>query len=123
MKNNSLILVVVIVLVLGGGYLYLTNQKQVIQPTPKEFSMTAKRWAFEPSEIRVKEGDTARLKVKSIDVTHGFSLPDFNVDEKLEPGKEITVEFVANKKGTFTFFCSVFCGEGHKDMKGTLVVE
>ncbi len=132
MKNNSLVLIVVIVLVFGGGYLYLKNQKQVAQPTPKmeqkqesvkEFSMTAKQWAFNPSEIRVKAGDTVRLKVKSIDVTHGFSLPDFNVDERLEPGKEISVEFIANKKGTFTFFCSVLCGEGHRDMKGTLVVE
>lgn len=140
MKNNSLILIVVIILVLGGGYLYLKNQKQMSQPaakieqkgkstTPqsttavKEISMTAKQWEFMPSEVRVKQGETVKLKVKSVDVTHGFSLPDFNIDEKLEPGKEVIVEFVANKKGAFTFFCSVLCGQGHKDMKGTLVVE
>ncbi len=132
MKNNSLFLIVVVVLIIGGGYFYFTNQKQVVQPTPKiekkqesvkEFAMTVKQWAFDPSEIRVKQGETVRLKVKSIDVAHGFSLPDFNVDERLEPGTEVAVEFVANKKGTFTFFCSVLCGQGHKDMKGALVVE
>ncbi len=138
MKNNVAALFVVVILLLVGGYLYVKNQKQMTQTskieqkqesttpqstTVKEFTMTAKQWAFDPSEIRVKAGDTVRLKVKSIDVTHGFSLPDFNIDEKLEPGKEVAVEFIANKKGTFTFFCSVLCGQGHKDMKGTLVVE
>jgi len=136
MKNNSLLLVVVVVLVLGGGYLYLKNQKsvnpsptQTQQVTPqtsnqvKEITMTAKKFQFDPSEIRVKQGETVRLKITSTDVTHGFSLPDFNVDQQLEPGKEITVEFVADKKGTFTFMCSVLCGAGHKDMKGSLIVE
>lgn len=140
MKNNSLILVVIVVLVLGGGYLYLKNQKQTSQPstqieqkkestTPqstmavKEISMTAKQWEFIPSEVRVKQGETVRLKIKSVDVAHGFSLPDFNIDQQLEPGQETTVEFVANKKGSFTFMCSVFCGQGHNGMKGTLVVE
>jgi len=134
-----MVLLVVAIILLVGGYIYLNNQKQMTQTNPKmeqkqelitpqstetkEFTMTARQWAFEPSEIKVRTGDAVRLKVKSVDVAHGFGLPDFNIDTRLEPGKETTVEFVANKKGTFTFFCSVFCGQGHKDMKGTLVVE
>jgi cytochrome c oxidase subunit 2 len=34
----------------------------------------------------------------------------------------VTVEFVADKAGTFTFSCSVYCGKGHRGMKGELVV-
>ncbi len=89
----------------------------------KEFTMTAKQWEFQPSEITVKKGDTVRLKITSIDVNHGFALPDFNVNARLEPNKEVVVEFTADKAGTFSFFCSVVCGSGHSGMKGTLIVE
>ena len=57
-----------------------------------------------------------------MDVTHGFDLPDFNVNSRLDAGKTTTVEFIVDKKGTFNFFCNVQCGEGHGGMNGKLVV-
>ncbi|MBP6859847.1 MAG: cupredoxin domain-containing protein [Candidatus Magasanikbacteria bacterium] len=89
----------------------------------KEFIVTAKQWSFSPSTIKVKKGDTVVLKVTSVDVAHGLMLPSFNIKETLEPGKTKTIEFAADKAGTFTFSCSVACGAGHKAMTGTLVVE
>lgn len=100
----------------------LTNTTETTKPV-KEFTMTAKQWAFDPEVITVKKGDNVRIKIKSIDVSHGFALPDYGFDQNLEPGKEVVVEFIASKKGEFTFFCSVMCGEGHEGMKGKLVVE
>ena len=136
MKNNVLFLVIVLLLILGGGYVYMKNQasmnpssnqtQQTVSQAPnkvKEITMTAKKFQFDPSEITVKQGETVRLKITSLDVTHGFSLPDFNIDQQLEAGKEVTVEFVPDKKGTFTFSCSVMCGAEHRNMKGTLTVE
>jgi len=124
-KYFWLLLVGVIIV---GGVLFLNQKKPVMKEesttTPvKDFSMIAKKWQFDPSTINVKQGDKVRLKIKSIDVAHGFSLLDFNINENLEPGKEIIVEFIADKKGEFTFFCSVLCGQGHSRMKGKLVVE
>ena len=104
----------------------------VAAPTPspapvttaaKEFSMEAKQFEFTPSTITVKKGDTVKLHVKSTDVTHGFSLPDFNVNENLAPGKTVDITFTADKAGPFSFFCSFFCGSGHSTMRGTLIVE
>lgn len=89
----------------------------------KEFVVTAKQWSFSPATIKVKKGDKVVLKITSTDVSHGFNLPTFNINETLEPGKTKTVEFVADKTGTFTFSCSVACGAGHKAMTGTLIVE
>ena len=88
----------------------------------KEISITARQWGFDPNPIVVNKGDKVKLNIKSIDVTHGFSLPDFGINSKLNPGQTTTVEFTADKTGTFTFFCSVQCGEGHSNMKGTLIV-
>jgi len=34
----------------------------------------------------------------------------------------VEFEFVADKVGEFNFFCNVYCGEGHSEMGGKLVV-
>lgn len=99
------------------------SAEEVTTAAVKEFEMTARQWEFTPSTIRVNEGDNVKLTINSIDVAHGFGLPDFGVNERLEPGKTVTVEFTADKKGTFAFACTVFCGTGHSGMRGTLIVE
>ncbi len=86
-------------------------------------NVTARQFAYSPSEIRVKYGEHVRLMLTSQDVTHGLALPDFNIDASIPMGETVTVDFVADKKGTFPFFCSVFCGSGHADMRGMLIVE
>jgi nitrosocyanin len=85
--------------------------------------MTAKNWEFTPSIITVNNGDTVKLHIKSVDITHGFKLSAFGINEDLEPGQTVDVEFVADKAGTFTFVCSVFCGPGHSKMDGQLIVK
>jgi len=100
--------------------------------TLKEFTVIAKQWQWDITDSSgntfvnqiggINKGDRVRLKIKSIDVTHGFSLPDFNINQQLSPNQEVTIEFVADKSGTFGFACSVFCGAGHGTMRGNLVV-
>ena len=127
-------LIIIGLLVVGGIFVFnqkkpamkqeLTTETTTTAMNPaKEFTITAKSWAFDPAVITVKQGDKVKLKIKSIDVTHGFALPDFDVKIDLVPNKEETVEFISDKKVEFTFFCSVICGEGHRDMNGKLVVE
>lgn len=89
----------------------------------KEFIITAKQWSFSPSVIKVKKGDTVVLKLKSTDVTHSISIPDFGINATIKPGEIKTIEFVVDKAGTFEFICSIPCGVGHRGMTGTLIVE
>ena len=88
----------------------------------KEFRITAKQFSFEPGTIEVNKGDKVRLIVTSMDVPHGFSIKEYSINERLDVGKPVTIEFTADKEGTFTAFCSVFCGSGHSNMKGKLIV-
>lgn len=134
---NKYFLLLLVGIIIVGGVFFLNQKKPAIKQEStttiktttittnpvKEFTMTAKQWAFDPAIITVKQGDKVRLKIKSIDVAHGFALPEFGVDQKLEPGKEAMVEFTADKKGEFSFHCSVICGQGHIEMTGKLVVE
>ncbi|SRR5579871_5298841 len=92
-------------------------------PGAVEIQMTAKKYEFSPSTIRVKQGDHVKLTITSLDRDHGIQIEAFQIKEKLPKGQAVTVEFTADKAGTFPFKCSVFCGMGHGKMKGELIVE
>jgi heme/copper-type cytochrome/quinol oxidase subunit 2 len=116
-----------------------------IQPGAKEFTLTGhaqKGWvlgevqandiislwqkegpAIKPV-IEVSKGDQVVIKLRSADVTHGFSLREYGIyiTRGIQPGKTVYVSFNADRVGTFTFLCNVFCGDIHPHMEGRLVV-
>lgn len=88
-----------------------------------EIKMTAKKFVFEPSTVRVKKGEHVRLVVTSTDRDHGIAIDDLHINRRLSAGKPETIEFTADKAGTFPFRCSVVCGGDHGNMVGSVVVE
>ena len=100
-------------------------EEKVVVPTGevKEIKVTARQFQFEPSTIEVNKGDKVRLVVTSVDVPHGIAIREYGINERLEVNKPTTIEFTADKEGTVTAFCSVFCGSGHSNMKGKIVVK
>ena len=83
----------------------------------------AKRFTFEPARVEVTEGERVTLLVKSGDGVHGVEIKKFKVNKKVPRGGEpITIDFVAGAPGEYPIVCSEYCGNGHEDMKGTLVV-
>ena len=83
----------------------------------------ASRFKFEPDYIVVARGEKVRLVVTSIDVAHGIAIQEFKVNLSVPAGKTESVEFVADKKGTFGAYCSVYCGPGHGHMQASFVVK
>ena len=80
-------------------------------------------YKFTPNAITAKQGQTVRVTFVSDGGLHDFVLDDFNVKTKqLQSDGTETVEFVADKKGAFTYYCSV---GNHRamGMEGTLTVE
>ena len=54
---------------------------------------------------------------------HGVEIKKFKVNKKVpRGGEQITIDFVASTAGEFPILCSEYCGNGHEEMKGTLVV-
>jgi cytochrome c oxidase subunit 2 len=89
----------------------------------RTIEIVATRFAFEPSRIEVTEGERVKLLVKSGDGVHGVEIKKFKVNKKVPRGGDpITIEFVASAAGEFPILCSEYCGDGHEDMKGMLVV-
>ena len=106
-------------LLAGPTYLF----QKPLAADDSEIRVTARKYEFVPSVIKVKRGDHIRLVITALDRDHGFKLEAFHVDQKLSKGEPVTVEFTADQTGTFPFECSHFCGLGHQKMKGQLRVE
>ena len=89
--------------------------------------MTSVRSHFTPDIIRVKKGDTVHLHITNVeqahDATHGFTIGSYDVHSSLEPGKHVDITFVADREGTFPFYCTEFCSALHLEMAGYLLVE
>ncbi|MDP3970186.1 MAG: cupredoxin domain-containing protein [bacterium] len=94
-----------------------------IEGNVKEFNIVATQYNYEPSTITVNEGDTVIINFTSTDVEHGISISEFGVSEVVSPGEITKIEFIADKSGTYTMSCNVYCGSGHSSMEGTLIVE
>ena len=109
------------------------QQVQVIE-------LRAKKYEFLPSPIHVKAGTKIQLKITAVDHDHGFRIatnPDgAKLSDKpglalmspqdcvqLKKGETTTIEFLAQKPGTYLFWCCHTCGLGHKGMKSELVVD
>ena len=81
------------------------------------------RWQWDPDYIEVRQGARVRVYIENEDpIDHGFAIREFGVDQRVPARGNVTVDFVADRAGEFEFFCSVYCGPGHFDQKGTLVV-
>ena len=89
---------------------------------PRVVRIVAKRFTYTPSEITLKRGEPVVLELVSEDRVHGFKLPAFKIRTDVRPNEVTRVPLTPDRTGTFTFACDVFCGDGHDDMTGSLVV-
>jgi len=88
----------------------------------REIQVTAKKYEFNPRVIDVKQGEHIKLIITATDHDHGFECGEFHINQLLKKGQPATIEFTADKAGTFPFRCSHFCGMGHLKMKGQIIV-
>lgn len=85
--------------------------------------IVAKRFVFSPSEIVLKKGQPVVFELTTLDFGHGFNVPDLNFRADFVPDKLNIVRLTPQKTGKFEFLCDNFCGSGHEEMDGHLVVE
>jgi cytochrome c oxidase subunit 2 len=108
---------------LALGAIGVSAAGDVPPPPPRSFEVTASRFKFEPETLEVTEGDRVRLTLHSLDTEHGLEITKLRVKVTVpKTGEPVTVEFVADKPGTYPFKCSEYCGSGHRRMKGQIVV-
>ena len=91
--------------------------------TPRQIiEISAERFAFTPSEIKVKAGTMLELRLRSDDTSHGFRIVGTDVDLELpKRGRGVATAMFTPKAGRYTFECSRLCGAGHEFMRGVIV--
>lgn len=143
--------IVALTVILGAGFWYITSYKsmstsnitqeqQVSKPTNEqpaennstvsgqqlniqEFTVTGSKYKFDPDQIKVKKGETVKITFKNSDGMHDFVIDEFKTRTKvIKSGEQETIQFTADKAGSFEYYCSV---GNHRamGMKGNLVVE
>jgi heme/copper-type cytochrome/quinol oxidase subunit 2 len=105
-----------------------------VRPSVKDITMNVVSWSFKPNKIEVNKGDLVRLHFitandnVSLYNGHGFGIDSYNINTFLIKGTNQTLQFMADKPGTFTFRCTSFCAfpdadpMNHFNMIGTLIV-
>lgn len=89
----------------------------------KEFTVTGSAFKFDPTTLIVNKGDRVKITFVNSGGSHDWVLDGYtNVKTKVtQAGQQETIEFTADKAGSFEYYCSV---GNHRQMgmKGTLVV-
>lgn len=136
---NKVISIVIVLVILGGVFWYFYPSNPTTPPvqtplvTPKTtpsnpdaknvvFNVKGSNFSFDVKEIDVTEGDTVTINFESTDGFHDWVVDEFNAaTAQVNPGTPTSVTFVADKAGTYEYYCSV--GE-HRSMGmvGALVV-
>lgn len=93
-----------------------------MKETSRTITMTVESFQFTPNIITAKKGEKVKIRMTGLSGTHGFAIPDLGINTAIAAGKTVHVELPTDRAGTFTFFCSIPCGPGHKNMKGTITI-
>jgi cytochrome c oxidase subunit 2 len=74
-------------------------------------------------DVHLPVGHPVKVLMRSIDVVHDFYVPEFRAKMDLLPGSVTRFWFTPTRTGTFEILCAGFCGVGHAQMRGSIVVE
>ena len=136
----STLLALVMIFLAGGPIAGSQDQPAGANGAVQVIDVSAKKYEFNPSPIRVKQGTKVQLKITASDHSHGFRIIPYPEGAegartaglvfssaadcvKIEKGQTATVEFLAQTPGTYHFKCCVHCGLHHRSMTGELIVE
>ncbi len=123
-RRRTLLHLLSLVATLGPAAALMTGRRALAQQAaaPREIAITAQRFHYTPDEVSLKLGETVVLEVTALDFTHGFSIPELGVRADLIPGRAVRVTITPTRSGIVPFLCDNFCGDGHEQMSGRLLV-
>lgn len=82
----------------------------------------AQIFSFQPRHLVVPLGAHVTFYVTSLDVEHGFSVPETAINVMVTPGWVSTVGYTFKRRGNFLLVCNEYCGAGHQTMASDIEV-
>ena len=74
-------------------------------------------------ELHLPMGKPVKAELRSIDVLHDFTVPQFRAKMNMVPGLVTYVWYTPTRAGTYDVFCEQLCGIAHYAMRGKVIVE
>lgn len=124
--------VVAILVYLGAAAWDVERQLDHPPKDSKVVKVIAQQWIWtfeyedgtkEIGELHLQKGVPYKFEVTSVDVNHGFNIPDLTVLVDAIPGRVNTVWVMPDATGEYLIQCREFCGFGHYQMRAKLIVE
>ena len=91
-------------------------------PNRRELTLTASNYRFSPSRLEVAQDDLIKLTVQSQDVAYSLTIDEYRLSKRVPAGGSTTLEFRADRAGTFPFYSNLSNDSRHAQMRGELVV-
>ncbi len=92
-------------------------------PNEYEVVMLGSAWSFSPNEVRIPAGSTVTFRATATDVIHGFHVERTRINVMLIPGQVARVTYTFDEPGEHLIICHEYCGIGHHQMYGKVIVE
>ena len=100
-----------------GVPLFLWRQTSLIHVS------MAENGGWNPDTLKAEVGKPLHLRLTSDDVVHGFAVGQMDMPSMdVMPGKITDLTLTFDKPGTYTFYCTRWCGLNHWRMRGTIEV-
>lgn len=142
---KQVIIGILILAVIGVGLAFATTNRSVQQspstatqapantaaPEPsvpqtdevRIINIEAGSFYYKPNEITVKQGEKVRIVMNSVSMMHDFNIDELGVKMPIiQNGNTGTVEFTADRKGSFEYYCSVGQHRANGQV-GTIIVQ
>ena len=91
-------------------------------PAEKNFEIAARKYAFSPARIEVRQDDLVRVTLTSQDIPHSFTIDRYRISKRVGSGQSVVFEFRADQSGRFPIYCNLTVDPGCREMIGELVV-
>jgi cytochrome c oxidase subunit 2 len=91
-------------------------------PTRREFTVNARDYSFSPNRVEAQQDELIKITVQSADHAYGFTIDEYRVSKRVPAGGSTTIEFRADRTGTFVFYSGLKSDSRHDQMRGQLVV-
>ena len=99
------------------------NGIPIVAPEPGgDAYILGRQWQWYPI-LKLKQGETYRVHLSSMDVSHGFSLQPVNLNFMVIPDYDYVVTLTPTTAGDFSIVCNEYCLVGHHIMTGKIIVE
>lgn len=114
---------VVVLGVLVSAVLYM-GARESVDPAAAAGAevVSMKNFEFDPATLEIPAGESTKILVHNNDVvTHTFTVPELDIDERIVPGSEVLVEVDA-PEGTFVVYCEPHSDTSDPDPEDDMVM-